>query len=134
MSLSDTLITNGNPCSIIFKDILRPANTQNLGGGFTSGTYRAVNISDPIISPGIQMFYVEVFNVTSNANSGSAQLPFPAGLVFTYAYVVLQDLTPSAKLRLFLTWGSNIYLTFQIRAITNVSNVNASFLVIGISP
>jgi hypothetical protein len=132
MSLSDTLITDGNPASVIYKDVLRPVNTQNLGGGFTSGTYRAVNITDPITSSGIQMFYVEVFNATGNANVGSAQIPFPGGLVFTKAYIVLQDLSPSAKLRLFLTWGSTNYLTFQIRATANASNVNASFLVIGI--
>jgi hypothetical protein len=53
MSLSDTLITDGNPASVIYKNVLRPGSTQSLGGNFSSSTYRAVNITDPITSPGL---------------------------------------------------------------------------------
>jgi hypothetical protein len=106
MSLSDTLITYGNPASIIYKDILRPANTQNLGGGFTQGVYRVVNITDPITSLGVQMFYVEVFGASGSSGTLSAQLPIPNGLLFTKAYCTLHNNDPGSPLRLFMTWAT----------------------------
>jgi hypothetical protein len=130
MSLGDTAFIIGK--DIIYQDIVRPTSTQNLGGGFTSGTYRAVNITDPTTSNTIKMFYVEVSNATGNANVGSQQISFPVGLTFSKAYVVLQDIRPSARLKLYLTYGSNKYLTFQIRSVVNVNNESAAFLVIGV--
>jgi hypothetical protein len=130
MSIGDTpLVAVGN---IMSKDILRPSSTQNLGVGFTSDTYRAINITDSTASDIVKMFYVEVFNVTGNANVGSQQLQFPGGLIFSNAYVVLQDMSPLAKLRLYLTYGSNGYVTFQIRSTANVASATTSFLVIGV--
>jgi hypothetical protein len=130
MSLGDTPIVIIR--DIVYKDIVRPANTQNLGGGFTSGTYRAVNITDPTTNNAVKMFYVEVFNATGNANVGSQQIPFPGGLTFNKAYVVLEDVGPTAKLKLYLTYGSNSFISFQIRATDNVANKTTSFLVIGV--
>jgi hypothetical protein len=101
MSLGDTPIIVGK--GILYKDILRPSTTQNLGGRFTAGTYRAVNITDPTSSNSIKVFYVEVFNAAGNANVGSHQIPFPGGLTFNKAYVVLEDMGPSARLKLYLT-------------------------------
>jgi hypothetical protein len=133
MSLSDTLITNDNPTNIIFKDILRPANTQSLGSNFTSGTYRAVNITDQITSPGLQMFYVEVFNATSSGYGSSNQLPIPGSLGFIIAYVVLQDVSPSGRLSIAIPWIGNNNTTFRVlTSSTSVNNVTASFLVIGV--
>jgi hypothetical protein len=130
MSIGDTPLVISN--NIVYKDIVRPTSTQNLGGGFTSGTYRAVNITDPTNNNGIKMFYVEVSNVTGNANAGSQQLPFPGGLTFNNAYVVLEDMSPFAKLRLYLTYGSNGFVSFQIRSTAHVASATASFLVIGV--
>jgi hypothetical protein len=131
MSLGDTPVVIGNV--ILYKDIVRPSSSQNLGGDFITGQYRVVNITDPTSSYTIKMFYVEVFNATANANVGSQQIPFPGGLTFNRAYVVLQDMKPVARLKLYLTYGSNSYISFQIRATNfNPSNDSAAFLVIGI--
>jgi hypothetical protein len=132
MSLSDTLITNGDPSSVIIKDILRPANTQNLGGVFTSGSYRAVNITDQISTPGLQMFYVEVLNATSSGVGASGQFPIPGNLGFIVAYIVLRDISPSGKLNITLIPATGIYNKFNIVCSSAVNNVNASFLVIGV--
>jgi hypothetical protein len=132
MSLSDTLITGADTASTIFKDILRPANTQPLGGNFTSGTYRAVNITDPITSQGLQMFYVEVFNATSSGAGSSNAFSIPGGLAFTNAYIVLHDISPSSKLNIAIPWTGNNNTTFRVLTSANVSNVNASFLIIGV--
>jgi hypothetical protein len=131
MSLSDTLITNGNPASVIYKDILRPGSTQSLGGSFTQGTYRAVNITDPTASPCVKMFYVEVFNATTPSAGTSNTLPIQGSLIFTKAYVVLRDLSPSARLRVFLFWTGN-YTNLIVSASGYVTNQSASFLIIGI--
>jgi hypothetical protein len=132
MSLSDTLITNGDPSSVIFKDILRPANTQNLGGVFTSGSYRAVNITDQISTSGLQMFYVEVLNATSSSAGLSNQLPIPGNLGFIIAWVVLRDISPSAKLNIALIPTGGLYKNFNVSCSSAVNNVSASFLVIGV--
>jgi hypothetical protein len=131
MSLSDTLITGADTASTIFKDILRPTNTQPLGGDFTSGTYRAVNITDPITSPGLNMFYVEVLNATSSGAGFSDAFSIPGGLAFTNAYVVLRDISPSSRLSIAIPWTGNNNTTFRVITNGNVSNVNASFLIIG---
>jgi hypothetical protein len=131
MSLGDTPLVIGD--GVLYKDIVRPSTSQNLGGGFITGQYRAVNITDPTSSNTVKMFYVEVFGATGNANVGSQQIPFPGGLTFNRAYVVLQDLLPTARLKLYLTYGSNSYISFQIRATNyNPSNDSAAFLVIGV--
>jgi hypothetical protein len=132
MSLSDTLITDGNPASVILKDILRPSNNQSLGGVFSSGIYRAVNITDPITSPGLQMFYVEVLNATSSGSGVSNQLPFPGGLVFTKAYITLNDISPSAHLGIDLSWTGSNYTNFIVKTNAAISNQSVSFLIIGV--
>jgi hypothetical protein len=130
MSLSDTLITNGDPSSVIFKDILRPANTQNLGGVFTSGSYRAVNITDQVTPSALQMFYIEVLNATSSSGGASNQLTIPGNLGFIIAWVVLRDISPSGKLNITLVFSGSSYSTFRVGCSSAVNNVNASFLVI----
>jgi hypothetical protein len=132
MSLRDTLITDGNPASVIYKDALRPGSTQPLGNNFSSGIYHAVNITDPITPPGLQMFYVEVFNTTSSGAGASGSLPIPGGLAFTNAYIVLRDISPSSKLNIAIPWTGNSNTTFRVLTSANVSNVNASFLIIGV--
>jgi hypothetical protein len=132
MSLSDTLITNGYPSSVIFKDILRPANTQNLGGVFTSGTYRTVNITDQVTPPALQMFYIEVLNATSPSAGGSNQFTIPGNLGFIIAWVVLRDVSPSTKLDINLAFSGSSYSTFKVVCSSAVNNVSASFLVIGV--
>jgi hypothetical protein len=132
MSLSDTLITDGDPSSVIFKDILRPANTQNLGGVFTSGSYRAVNITDQISTSGLQMFYVEVLNATSSSVGASNQFPIPGNLGFVIAYIVLRDISPSGKLNMALIATGGLYKNFNVSCSSAVNNVSASFLVIGV--
>jgi hypothetical protein len=132
MSLSDTLITGADTTSTIFKDILRPANTQPLGGNFTSGTYRAVNITDQITSPGVQMFYVEIFNAASSSNGAFDEFSIPGSLVFINAFIVLQDISPSSRLIIALPWIGNNITSFRVICSTSVNNVNASFLVIGV--
>jgi hypothetical protein len=127
MSLSDTLITGGNPASVISKDILRPGGTQSLGGVFTSGLYHAVNITDPITSPGLQIFYVEILNATSFVSGVSNQLPIPGGLVFTKAYITLRDISPSAHVGIDLSWSGNNYTNFIVRTNAAISNQSLSF-------
>jgi hypothetical protein len=132
MSLSDTLITNGDPSSVIIKDILRPANTQNLGGVFTSGSYRAVNNTDQISTLGLQIFYIEVFNATSSSVGASNQFPIPGNLGFVIAYIVLRDISPSGKLNISLISTGGLYKNFSVLCTSAVNNVSASFLVIGV--